>query len=435
MKFWCLSIFFFIPYIIFCQIWKVEDLQVPMPEPVSNNAVIEGFQNEKAFVYSFGGIDESKSHDGIHLKSFRLDVENQTWESIDPLPDDMGKIAAGASVIGDTIYIIGGYHVFPNGSELSSNKVHRFSISQNIFLSDGADIPIPIDDHVQCVYKDRYIYIVTGWSQVTNVPDVQIYDIKNDSWIVGTSVPDNNVYKSFGASGAILNDTLYYFGGAAISGSFNIQNAARKTPLTMDNPAELFWEHAFYQEVGYRMACVSTEDAIHWIGGSNITYNFNGIAYNGTGGVAPNKQIISANEVDPFTQLITHENLDLPMDLRGIATLDDTTFVLLGGMEENQLVSDKTIKLTYSPSVVSGFQNNKSDPIETYPNPCGDQLFIKALTTLSQQSTFEVISHLGQRMELNMIDNYLDVKHLTAGLYYLKIESDYEILMCPFVKH
>jgi len=38
------------------------------------------------------------------------------------------------------------------------------------------------------------------------------------------------------------------------------------------------------------MACTTINKEIHWIGGSNTTYNFNGIAYNKTGGVATNNR-------------------------------------------------------------------------------------------------------------------------------------------------
>jgi len=39
-----------------------------LPEPVSNNAVCEGFVDGVPYVYSFAGIDNSKAFDGIHLQ-------------------------------------------------------------------------------------------------------------------------------------------------------------------------------------------------------------------------------------------------------------------------------------------------------------------------------------------------------------------------------
>ena len=114
-------------------------------------------------------------------------------------PDTLGKVAAGASRVGNIIYIFGGYHVLANGDEISSNKVHRFDVSQNQFISDGAPIPIPIDDHVQAVWKDSLIFVVTGWSNSQNVANVQIYNPSTDTWLAGTSVPNTSHDKVFGA--------------------------------------------------------------------------------------------------------------------------------------------------------------------------------------------------------------------------------------------
>ena len=198
-----------------------------MPMKISNNAVTQGVLNGIQYVYSFGGIDSTKNYTGINLKSFRYNVSTNSWDTIPDLPDTRGKIASGASTIDSVIYIIGGYHVSFGGNEVSSNKVHRFNINTNTYLSDATAIPIAIDDHVQAVWKDSLIYVITGWSNSGNVPNVQIYNPISDSWTVGTSTPNNNIYKSFGASGTIVGNTIYYFGGASMGGSFPIQNNLR----------------------------------------------------------------------------------------------------------------------------------------------------------------------------------------------------------------
>ena len=42
--------------------------------------------------------------------------------------------------------------------------------------------------------------------------------------------------------------------------------------------------------VGYRMAATSVNNKPHWIGGSTTTYNYNPVAYNGSGGVNPSNR-------------------------------------------------------------------------------------------------------------------------------------------------
>ena len=163
-----------------------------------------------------------------------------------------------------SIYIIGGYHVFEDGSEKSSDRVHRYLVSENRFINDGAPVPIPIDDQVQVVYRNRYIYVITGWSDKENISAVQIYDAQEDRWFRGTSVPDNHDFKSFGASGSIVGDTIFYLGGASMGKNFPIQAVLRKGRIDPGNPAEITWAEEKLEEdyVGYRMASFQTKRQI-----------------------------------------------------------------------------------------------------------------------------------------------------------------------------
>ena len=316
-----------------------------LPEAVSNQAVSEGVLNGVPYLYSFGGIDSTKLHSGIHLRSYRINARTGIAERIEDIPDTLGKIASAASRIEDTIYVIGGYHVFEDGTEKSSDRVHRYDISGNRFLEDGAKVPVPIDDHIQVVYDNRYIYLITGWSDESNVPDVQIYDAKKNRWFEGTPVPDTDDFKSFGASGFILDDTIYYLGGASMGSNFPIQSILRKGEINPQNPAEINWTRQFLDPrfAGYRMGCFGRKGELFWIGGSNVTYNFNAIAYDGTGGVEPNHRILRYDG-QSFTEDF---NKNIPMDLRGIANIDDSTKYLIGGITEGQRTSQDLIKLEW----------------------------------------------------------------------------------------
>ncbi|MEM6263845.1 MAG: hypothetical protein AAGI38_15130 [Bacteroidota bacterium] len=332
------------------QTWTIDTLPA-LPEPVTNQAVSEGFENGVPMVYSFGGLDSTKLFSGIHQRSWRFHTGKQQWEPLPPVPDTLGKIAAAASRIGDIIYLIGGYHVFADGNERSSNKVHRFNTQQNRFLSDGAPIPVPIDDQVQAVWRDSLIFVITGWSDRENVPDVQIYDPANDRWQVGTPVPDNTRFASFGASGVIVGDVIYYFGGAAMGANFPIQNQLRIGNINPADPTQVQWKDTVLSAnlVGYRMAVTHIGDFIFWLGGSGVTYNYNGIAYNGSGGVEPLKRSLLYHI--PSKGYNEMRGIPLPMDLRGVARTDQRTHFLIGGMEASQRVSDHLLKLTYNGSL------------------------------------------------------------------------------------
>ena len=400
-----------------------EDLS-PLPEAVSNNAVATVTVNDTPYVYSFTGIDESKDWFGIHLKSFRLNTISGVWESLEDVPDDLGgKIAASADVVKGKIYIIGGYHVASNYSETSSSKVHVFDPVSNTFLEDGADIPVAIDDQVQAVWRDSLIFVVTGWSNTTNVPNVQIYNPTNDEWQVGTSVPNQNSYKAFGATGMIIGDTIYYSGGAQSIGNFPASTFFRKGYINPNDPTDISWEG--FPDVlskGYRMGAGKFEGKGIWIGGSQDTYNFDGIAYNGSGGVAATDRILL---YDPETAELTAFEGDFPntMDMRNIAQISDNEYILVGGMTDGQAVTNRVIKMTLSNDVVSTEEKNLDSKLTIAPNPTNGEIYISGLD-------FDLVElyDLNGRLLMQSVDSKLNLAHLAKANYWLKLWKDQEMI-------
>ena len=324
--------------------WQWTELDT-MPVRISNNAVCEAIVGGNEFVYSFGGIDPTKIYSGINNRSFKYEVAAGNWTEISPLPNTITNIAAGASFVKDKIYILGGYSVYSNNNEISSDKVHIYDPSIDAYLTDGTPIPLAIDDHVQCVYKDSLIFVVTGWSNTGNKPNVQIYDPTLDQWQVGTPVPNNFNYTSFGSSGYILGDTLYYHGGAA-GGSFAARTFMRKGYINPLDPTDIIWEQMANAPgaAGYRSACSGVGNTVFWIGGAPTSYNFDGISYNGSGGVNPSARILHFNN---WNYQLT-DNISEPygvMDLRGIAKFLNGRWIICGGMDTNQIVSNRTFLL------------------------------------------------------------------------------------------
>ncbi|MEL6833886.1 MAG: hypothetical protein AAFP77_12910, partial [Bacteroidota bacterium] len=124
----------------------------PMPEKVTNNAVTSVTIGDETYLYSFAGIDTTLDCNGDHLRSYRYTLSTNSWDTIPDLPDpNGGKIAASANVIDDKIYIVGGYHLAPNCSETSANRIHIFDPLTNAYLDDGRNLSVPIDDQVQVV--------------------------------------------------------------------------------------------------------------------------------------------------------------------------------------------------------------------------------------------------------------------------------------------
>lgn len=326
-----------------------------MPMPIANNAVVGAKSGGQAYLYSFGGIDSTLSWSGITSASFRYNTGSGDWEAIADLPDTLGKIASAASLVRDKIYIIGGYHVFASGNELSSNRVHIYDPEANTYLADGAPIPVAIDDHVQAVWRDSLIYVVSGWSNTSNVANVQVYNPALNSWSVGTAVPNTGDYKVFGGSGSIAGDTLYYIGGARMGSSFPLGSVLRKGIINPLDPTEISWSTVMDPlALGYRMAAFPVASSASvtpvpvWVGGSTTSYNFNAIAYNGSGGVEPESRAVYLSG-DTLLEETGISVFPPVMDLRGAAVFpnaDAGQFIYIaGGIGPGQQVSDKTYLL------------------------------------------------------------------------------------------
>jgi hypothetical protein len=405
--------------------WFTQDL-ADMPMPISNNAVVEGWSNNTPYIYSFGGIDSTKIWSGITKKSFRYNTFTNVWDTIPDLPNTNSVIAAGASYVDSIIYIIGGYQVLSNGNEISSNIVNRYDPRTNTYLSDGTTIPVPIDDHVQAVYNDSLIYVITGWSNSGNVPNIQIYDPLNDNWLTGTSVPNNNTFKAFGASGSIVGNTIYYHGGASTGFNFPGQSNLRIGKIDSTNPTQITWSnHTFTNpEITYRSIAIYENiynNQLHWLGGSNTTYNYNGIAYNGTGGVNPRTDAVVFDTTFNTSGIIpVATSTKIPMDLRGVASLGNSYYIVAGGMLQNQKVSNKTISISIGASSI--LENINSISFKVFPNPTSNEINI--VFENNEHRTIQLLDVLGN--EILTVNNkklsfQLDVSNYPKGIYLVKV--------------
>ncbi|MEZ4738942.1 MAG: kelch repeat-containing protein [Flavobacteriales bacterium] len=303
-----------------------------MPAPTANNAVCGAVVNGEDRIYSFGGIGTGLDRTDIHRRAYRYSTTMDEWTELAELPDTSGKIASAASIVDGIAYVIGGYHVLAASPwELSSDRVHRLDLASETWLSDGAPIPVPIDDQVQAVWRDSLIYVVTGWSNNTNVAAVQIYDPALDQWRAGTPVPNNNLYKVFGASGTIIGDTIYYYGGASLGSNFPAQDELRIGVIDPSDPTVIAWSPAISTgRARYRTGCGSYAERPFWVGGSAVSYNYDAIAYNGSGVVQPSAELaVHPAQGGPLEVFSVPEGI---MDLRGLGELSGEGFHVCGGI-------------------------------------------------------------------------------------------------------
>lgn len=315
---------------------------IQTPDPVANNAVA----THGTKLYSFAGLGVGKDWSDVHAKAFACDVQTTTCETLAPLPDAEGRLAATAQTVGDRIYIFGGYTVAEDHTEVSTPELFIFDPKTKAYTR-GADIPVPVDDSVSYVYQDRYIYLISGWHKDTNVSDVQIYDTIDNTWQRGTDWPGAPV---FGHAGGGVGNVMVVCDGVEIippkddnsRRSFETISACWRGDINTEEVTKINWSR-LPQLPGkglYRMAATGWADRnfVLFAGGTDNAYNYNGIGYNKIPS-EPSAHVwgydITANEYVVFKDKPT-----ATMDHRSLINLGDGRFATLGGMGEDQHVLD-----------------------------------------------------------------------------------------------
>ncbi len=392
----------------------------PLPMPTSNHALCAAEVNGSWYVYAFGGITSGLQESDIHRNAFHYDVAANSWSALPDVPDTLGKIASAASVVGDTAYVIGGYHVFSGSPyELSSNRVHRLDLTTNTWKPNGANIPVPIDDQVQAVWRDSLIYVITGWSNTTNVANVQVYDPAHDQWTAGTPVPNTALYKAFGASGVIIGDTIYYHGGASTGANFPAQDRLRIGVIDPLVPTSITWLPAVAGTLGarYRAGAIAVDGAPVWVGGSAVSYNYDAVAYNGSGIVQPATDILRWSQ-GAFSSFGTAPAM--VMDLRGVGDIGGGSFVIAGGIGAQQAVLDSVWLVQYN---ATGIAEGRRRMLKVYPMPATERVVIPLPLKL-RASTYTLNDAHGRLMASGNATTpvlELDVRSLPVGLYAIRI--------------
>lgn len=258
-----------------------------LPTAVANNAVAAATVNGRPWLFSFLGLESGRDFRAITTRAFALDVGGGRWERLPAVPGRVGRLAATAQSLGERVYVFGGYEVAADGTETTSPATDIYVASERRYAR-GADQPVPLDDTVSGVWRDRLIFLVSGWSTDRTVWTVQAYDPTADRWIAATPIPGTPV---FGHAGGLVNDTMVYCGGAkmlgAVTPKYGISGECFRGDVDPDHPASITWR-AIAAHPGpprYRAAAgpvrTAAQAGIMFVGGTANPYNYNGIGYDG----------------------------------------------------------------------------------------------------------------------------------------------------------
>lgn len=316
-----------------------------LPEPVANNAVAKVIVNEQPYFLSFMGLSQNKDHHSVHNKVWALKLGDKKWQAKTPVPSSLkptGRLASTAVGVDQYAYVFGGYTVSSDHSEISSPDVYRYDVSTDDY-KQLANMPVPVDDSVALVYKQRYIYLVSGWHNDGNVNLVQVYDTRHDTWQQASPFLGEPV---FGQAAAIAGNTIVVCDGVKTQAnadkrrSFVAVAQCLKGTIDENNPLKIDWRTLAHptNTAHYRMAATSYNGDIYMLAGSNNPYNYNGMGYNG-------KPAPASNHVWRFDTAKNSWQVMAPldtatMDHRGLLEHDGGLY-RIGGMDHQQQVSDQ----------------------------------------------------------------------------------------------
>ncbi len=310
-----------------------------LPEPVSNNALASVETEGGCMIFSFLGVDSSRSDQGIHNRGFRLREGDDAWISLPAVPGPP-RLAANAVGLRGEPYLLGGYEVLEDGSEVTANTLQRFDLAFGRWV-DMAPMPVPADDVGAAVWRDRYIVVVSGWSNTGNIDAVQLYDVETDTWSLATSFPGTPV---FGQSMTISGDELIFIDGVR-SGAlgFSLVNQAWSATLDPKNPEVIAWTDlgGHPGEARYRAAPAATTSGAHWFhGGTAEPYNFDGLRYDNGQPATPLATTLTYQD-GAFSLAEVVEKPNATMDHRALVPCGEK-LLSVGGMTAGPEVTAET---------------------------------------------------------------------------------------------
>jgi len=315
-----------------------------LPIAVSNNAVTSAIINDQKVLFSFSGLTKGKTYKDIISLGFSFNTQTKETKTLAKLPDGLGRLASIAVTINNRILVIGGYTVDKDHSEKSTAEIIEYLPESNSYKII-TKMPVPVDDTVALTYKNRYLYLISGWFDVDNVSLVQVYDLKKNIWFNATPFPGAPV---FGHAGGIVKNKMLIADGVQVIKRIEgkrVYGASDENWMgTIDqaDPQTINWikikKHPFKPH--YRMASVGIDqkNLILFAGGSDNPYNFNGIGYDGNPSRPSSK--LFGYDLNSNRWKIFKDKPMASMDHRGLFE-DNNDFYIVGGMgEEQSILSD-----------------------------------------------------------------------------------------------
>jgi N-acetylneuraminic acid mutarotase len=312
----------------------------PLPVPLTNNAVTVAKVQGQTLVYSFMGLGASKSWDVVKNSAYALNLKYGRWTTIRSIQGS-GRLGAAAVSVGEEVFVMGGF--IPDKSGLQT-IVADVSVYEPVGLRwyRGPDLPVPVRDAAAGEYRDRYVYVIGGFSSKGLTNAVQLYDTVSKQWAQATPYPGPAV---FGHAGTVVGDTIIYVDGAKATGAktgspWTASDESWMGKIDRKDPKKIQWSKlpAHPGVARYRIAAgASDKDGkAYFAGGSAEVYDYNGIGLDGKP-AEPSPVVFDYNLKRDAWETITENAPNPTMDHRGMAVTSDA-LIVVGGMGKDQKV-------------------------------------------------------------------------------------------------
>jgi N-acetylneuraminic acid mutarotase len=323
-----------------------QELQ-PLPAPITNNSVTSVKVQGQTLVYSFMGLGPSKNFEAIKNSAYALNVKYDKWTTIRSIQGS-GRLGAVAVTVGEEVFVMGGY--VPDKSGLQA-IVADTSVYEPVGLRwyRGPDLPIAVRDAAAGEYRDRYVYVIGGFSSKGPTNAVQLYDTISKQWAQATPYPGAAV---FGHAGTVVGDTIIYIDGAKASGAktgspWSASDECWMGKIDRKDPKKIDWSKlpAHPGPARYRIAAgASDKDGkAYFAGGSAEVYDYNGIGLDGKP-AEPSPVVFDYNVKRSEWETITDKAPNPTMDHHGMAVTSDA-LIIVGGMGKDQKVEARVQSL------------------------------------------------------------------------------------------
>jgi N-acetylneuraminic acid mutarotase len=323
-----------------------QELQ-PLPAPITSNSVTSVKVQGQTLVYSFMGLGPSKNFEAIKNSAYALNVKYDKWTTIRSIQGS-GRLGAVAVTVGEEVFVMGGY--VPDKSGLQA-IVADTSVYEPVGLRwyRGPDLPIAVRDAAAGEYRDRYVYVIGGFSSKGPTNAVQLYDTISKQWAQATPYPGAAV---FGHAGTVVGDTIIYIDGAKASGAktgspWSASDECWMGKIDRKDPKKIEWSKlpAHPGPARYRIAAgASDKDGkAYFAGGSAEVYDYNGIGLDGKP-AEPSPVVFDYNVKRSEWETITDKAPNPTMDHHGMAVTSDA-LIIVGGMGKDQKVEARVQSL------------------------------------------------------------------------------------------